>query len=241
MDEKLVCSYFAAVTREPIHWKNFVIEPHPLRVARNIFFGFSCPAHCGACCTQVSTLNKDGSHLEYLPTEPRASASREEIVVMNGKSIPIWVELMHEDKPSLFPLLNGHSTCKHLTEDARCSIYTERSFGCDLPILMVNHYNVSKTCGVEHNVLLNRKFGRHHLYPRVDGGKGTMCELQSITPESTEDCRRRLRRWKEWMDYFQISSWLDEIISWAASDPLPTEDLRLGWNNINTTTFGRLV
>src|SRR5271157_3957844 len=128
MDAKMVLSYFAAVTREEIRWKNFIIQPHPLRVSKNIFCGFTCPTHCGACCTQVSTLNLDGSHLEYLPTEVRARVSQEEIVIMNEKPVPIYVELMHSDAPSIFPMLHGHSTCRHLTEEARCGIYTERSF-----------------------------------------------------------------------------------------------------------------
>lgn len=220
MDSKMICSYFAAVTREEIRWQRHIIQPRPLIVSEMIFRGFTCPANCGACCTQVSAT-ADGNTLNYLPTD-QCSDTVQETVVLNEKEFLILTEDMRPTA-SLLPILERLYPCKHLTMDARCGIYQRRSLACDLPLLQVTQRKL-------HNTLSIRKFGRHHLYTQFDlKTKGAMCELLAITPESTEDTRRRLVRLKEWTDYFQLNTWLPEILEWAMRNPIPTERLCLGF------------
>lgn len=220
MDSKMICAYFGAVTKEEIRWEKYVITPKPLIVSEMVFRGFTCPANCGACCTQVSAT-VDGNTLNYLPHEECPGAVAEN-VLLNDRSFLIMTEGMRPTSHVL-PILEHHYPCKHLTLDARCGIYQRRSLACDLPLLQVTQKK-------NHNYISVRKFGRHHLYTQFDmKTKGAMCELLEITPESTQDTRRRLNRLKEWTDYFQLSTWLPEIIEWANREPIPTQRLCLGF------------
>lgn len=220
MDSKMICAYFAAVTREEIRWQQYVIQPRPLIVSEMIFRGFTCPANCGACCTQVSAT-VDGNTLNYLPTEPCADTLAE-TVRLNDKDFIIFTEDMRPTA-SMLPILDKLYPCKHLTMDARCGIYGQRSLACDLPLLQVTHRKA-------YNQMTIRKFGRHHLYTQFDmKTKGAMCELLEITPESTEDTRRRLTRLKQWTDYFGLDTHMEAILEWANRNPIPTERLCLGF------------
>ena len=238
MDDKIVCKYFGAVTREEIRWHDHVITPLPLIVSEMIFRGFTCPTNCGACCTQVATMQLEGGNtLDYLPTEERASISQVEMVEINGRSFPIYREDMHPLTTSLFPMLGAdRQCCRHLTAEGRCGIYQQRSLACDLPLLQVTQYRTSKLC----NMISIKKFGRGEGYSkktgqatgwkRIDGGRNTMCQLLEITSESTEDTRRRLRRLNEWTSYFRLHTWMPEILAWAEQEPIPTQRLCLGFN-----------
>ena len=225
MDAKIVCQYFGAVTKEEIRWHDHVITPKPLIVSEMIFRGFTCPANCGACCTQVASMHLEGGNtLDYLPSEERAAISEVEQVTINDKTFPIYREQMQpEEAPAILPVLNGRYPCKHLTLEARCGIYNSRSLACDLPLLQVTQRK-------QHNLLSIRKFGRHHLYTRFDmKTKGAMCELLEITPESIADTRRRMKRLNEWTNYFQFDTHMEAILEWVNRHPLPTTPLRLGF------------
>lgn len=216
----MICTYFAAVTREEIRWQEHIIQPRPLIISENIFKGFTCPSGCGACCTQVSAT-VDGNTLNYLPSEEHSNTT-DEVVRINDHDYIIKTEDMRPTS-SILPILDKLYPCKHLTLDARCGIYQRRSLACDLPLLQVTK---RKT----HNQLLIRKFGRHHLYTQFDmKTKGTMCELLEITPESIEDTRRRLRRLNDWTTYFNLNTWMPEILVWANQTPIPTKRLCLGF------------
>ena len=220
MDSKMICAYFGAVTREEIRWQKYTIQPKPLMVSEMIFRGFTCPANCGACCTQVSAT-VDGNTLNYLPSELHYDAVPETVII-NEKEYTVMTEDMRPTA-SLLPILERLYPCKHLTMDARCGIYDRRSLACDLPLLQVTQRKA-------YNLLSIRKFGRHHLYTQFDlKTKGAMCELLEITPESTEDTRRRLRRLNNWVNHFEIKSWMPEVLEWANRNPIPTERLCLGF------------
>lgn len=224
MDSKLITSYFAAITKEPIHFKNEVIHPRPLVVSKLIFRGFTCPESCGACCTQPTSTVNGGATLNYLPSEARALVSPlQEQVLLNNKYFTIFSEDM-TPPAQVLPILN-HSAfpCKYLSDTARCTIYADRSIACDLPLLQVTRRKL-------YNQLTIRKFGRHHLYKQFDlQTRGTKCELLGITPDSIIDTRRRLIRLYTWSSYFTLKSWMPEIINWSLGDISSLQDLRLGF------------
>lgn len=223
MDSKLITSYFAAVTKEQIRYNGEVIEPRPLVVSKLIFRGFTCPENCGACCTQP-TAAQDGNTLNYLPQEKRALNGYSEEVIFNDKSFVVYSENMApQTTSSVLPVLGTVFPCKHLTATARCGIYEDRSLACDLPLLQITRRK-------QYNQMSIRKFGRHHLYKQFDmKTRGTKCELLDITQASYDDTRRRLFRLWEWTKYFQLNTWLPEIMVWGCQVYPPTEDLKVGF------------
>lgn len=201
---KMLLVFFAAVTKEPITYEGATVHPKPLVVSPLIFRGFTCPTGCGACCGR--------STLDYIPGEPRPEEASERVVVVNGREVKMYSDLQ-TDHNSYF--------CRHLDTDARCNTYNTRPFSCDFALLNVNEYKT-------HYLLSCRKFGRHHLWKRIDDGRGTMCDMLPITDESIAATRRRLLRLQLWTDYFKINSRMQEINYWAAQDPYTSTHLRLG-------------
>src|SRR4051812_24468077 len=80
---KIVSSYFAAITREPLYYRGHVYTPKPLHVSPLIFRHYTCPETCGACCPRFELL--------YLPFEARPDTLHMEAftVDFNGQHYPM--------------------------------------------------------------------------------------------------------------------------------------------------------
>jgi hypothetical protein len=53
----------------------------------------------------------------------------------------------------------------------------------------------------------------------VDGRKGAQCKITSITEESVQDVIRKLKKLREWAEYFEIPTCLSTIIENAEKGP----------------------
>jgi len=208
--EKLFAAFFPAVSTEPITYNGYTAQVKPVIVSPDIFRGFTCPEQCGACCRRGT--------LDYLPFEDRpldqAPFHQERYVEVNGKKFKIISDLQ-TDHSNLF--------CRHLDSNTRCLIYQNRPFACDFPLFQTKEYDTYRWFGCT-------KFGRHKKWLRVDGQRGTKCDLLPITQESLQDARRRLGRLQQWIDYFGINNRMAQINTWANQDPPPTDHLRLGFS-----------
>lgn len=204
---KMIGVFFASITKEPITFAGTTLQPQPLVVSPNVFRGFTCPEGCGACCGRAT--------LDYIPGEPKPEFTEERMIEVNGRQIKIYSDMQMD---------NNNFFCRHLSDNtARCETYATRPFSCDFALLNINHYRT-------HYLLSCRKFGRHHLWKRIDGERGTLCEMLEINDQHIEDTRRRLARLATWIHYFQIDSWIDDVNKWAAQDPYKIkEPLRLGF------------
>lgn len=199
---KVIPSYFAAVNAEPFTFngklypvKTLVVSPHLLR-------GFTCPPGCGGCCPRFS--------LDYLPEplEEHPYPLEKRVIVVNGKSIHIWSD---EQKAR-----QGKHHCGNLRyDDGRCNIHGKQPFSCDFELIRFMH--PAEDDGRVR--MLTRLFGRGWRMLRVDGEKGALCTITHVEEASVEDALRKLKRLKQWMEYFQLPHRVDAIIRWAQSRP----------------------
>lgn len=181
--DKIVLSYFAAITSHPFVWRDEVVEPMALSWSSTLLRGFTCPAMCGGCCPTFS--------LDYLPDhiEPHPYPLEERIVQFDGREVTVY-----EDSQDA----NRGPRCQHLnSQDGRCGIHGRQPFSCDFELIRFsrhsNGWRVSE-----------RLFGRGPLMKRVDGGVGALCEITPADPETALDVARRLDRLTIWADYFGL-------------------------------------
>ena len=66
--------------------------------------------------------------------------------------------------------------------------------------------------------MLSKLYGRGWAFKRVDGERGAKCEMLPANPERINEVLRKLRRIKQWIEYFELDSWIDKIIAWAETD-----------------------
>lgn len=202
--DKIVGGYFAALTKQPFEFKGKIFTPKPLVITPLLLRGFTCPAHCGACCARVT--------LDYLPTEKQPELLSPRTVQFNRQAFTIFSDLQDDrDAPK----------CRHLRyEDGRCNIHEKHPMLCDVELIKFIHYE-------ERAVLLSKLYGRGWALTRVTGDKGAQCSMLPVTPETIADVVRKLQRIREWCIYFQLDSWIDDIIAWVKNYPSETAMLRL--------------
>lgn len=228
--DKIVGTYFAAVTRTPFEYKNKAYFPHNLRVSPGIFRGYTCPANCGACCHRFS--------LDYLPSEPRPSGVErftERTVQFNGKNFVICTDTQedHEDHHCVHVNKIGGVQKYDPTKDlGRCQIHGEHPFTCDFELLRFSHH--TNEAPDRPNYLNQRLYGRGWAMTKVTGEKRAACEMITGNETWKHDTLRRLIRLKNWADYFEVDHCLNEIIGWVYSGP-HEESLTI----MNTTVGGR--
>lgn len=216
--DKIVESYFKAITRAPFVYKDKTYWPHDLRVSPGTFRGYTCPANCGACCHRFS--------LDYLPSEPRPGPLPgvpdrfvERRVRFNGKEFGLYSDTQedHTDRHCInVNKRDGPQEYDSALDPGRCQIHGVHPFTCDFELLRFSHAveNLDRP-----NYLNQRLYGRGWAMTRVDGQKKAMCEM--ITGDTTwkADTQRRLGRLMHWADYFELDHCLLEIIGWVATGP----------------------
>ena len=212
--DKVIQSYFAAVTASTFTFKGVTYDPRPLRISPLVFRGFTCPADCGACCRRVT--------LDYLPDEPKphhSVAFVERQIEFDGRQVPIWSFMQDADK--------GYHCEQLRMVDGRCSIHGTHPFPCDFELSRFWQYREPKYA----NLFISKLHERGHTMRRVTGEMRGLCEMTDATKETTQDLVRKLRRLKQWCEHFGlIKTYLDDIIYWCESGP-HDEKLVLGEHN----------
>jgi Fe-S-cluster containining protein len=196
--DKVVQSYFSAITRSTFTYKGKNYEPKNLVVSPLLFRGYTCPEHCGGCCPRFS--------LDYIENEPphpnNTVVSRK--VILNNQEIEVWsdMQLDHE---------NHH--CRNLIkENGRCGIHGQQPFSCDFELIRFIHQPE-----LDRVILTQKLFGRGWAMLRTDEERGARCEMTPITKETVMDVVRKLERLKNWAEYFKLDHCLDSVIRWAKS------------------------
>lgn len=198
--EKIVTTYFSAITRKPFTYKGQVYNPKLLVASPLLFRGYTCPPDCGGCCPRFS--------LDYLPTENSPftlKVHRREIELqINGST---WRSEVYSD------LQDDHEDhhCRNLRkEDGRCDVHGRQPFSCDFELIRFIHYP-------DKTVITQKLFGRGWAFLRTDGQRGARCDITPITRDTIEDAVRKLKRLKQWAEHFHIVHCLDSVIKWAES------------------------
>lgn len=204
---KVVTQYFAAVTKEPFTYQGKSFEPKNLRVSPGIFTRtMVCVADCGGCCKKLTVdfLPGEDLHVDF-----RKHAKKHEFE-FNGKTI-----FVNRDDQSE----NGGYFCRYLNHDnARCGIHGQHPFSCDFELLRFSMMSAP----ARPNQLTHRPFGRGWNMRLVDESRGALCEWNDAPegdPAHQADVVRKLKRLKDWTDYFGIETCLPEIIEWVETGP----------------------
>jgi hypothetical protein len=189
--DKVVTSYFAAVTAVPFTYNSVRFEPKPLLVSPLLLRGYTCPSMCGGCCPRFS--------LDYLPNEMPAPATRERSVRFDGREFLLQSDMQFENR--------GHF-CQHLDRTGRCGIYNRRPFSCDFELIRCCHYR-------DKVVMTQKLFGRGWAMKRIDGLRGARCGMTPATDETVQEVARKLRRLDDWAKHFELETRLPPIIRWV--------------------------
>lgn len=88
--DKIVTSYFVAVTKEDFVFKEKLHKAKSLKVSPLLLRGFICPENCAGCCPVFS--------LDYLPTEQTPYQLNVREIEFNGKSIAIFLTCKRIEK-----------------------------------------------------------------------------------------------------------------------------------------------
>lgn len=208
--DKIVGRYFATVARSPFTFKGKVNHPKRLKVSPLLLRGYTCPEGCGGCCFKFS--------LDYLPSEKKPIGVVKRMVEFDGRSIEIWTDWQES---------NQDTRCKHLQrEDGRCGIHAFNPFSCDFELIR----SLQSGDDDRPNVLTQKLFGRGWSFPRVDGGKGALCKMVDVSPESVAEVVRKLKRLKKWADHFGVDTWVDNLIEVVESGTLARRNKAIEYN-----------
>lgn len=190
--DKICSRYFAAVAKRSFVWKGITYRPKTLKVSPMLLRDYTCPANCGGCCFRFS--------LDYLPSESKPPGAKKRHVEFDGRQVEIWTDGQEG---------NETNRCQHLQrETGRCGIYERRPFTCDFELIRTLHSEDPDRA----DVLTQKLFGRGWSYPRVDGGKGALCEMTPVSEKSVAEVVRKLKRLLEWTDHFKLETWVDDIL-----------------------------
>jgi hypothetical protein len=195
--DKIVGIYIAGVCREEFEFRGQRFRPRPLRVSPLLFRGYTCPASCGGCCPKFS--------LDYLPTEkiPLGTSPRKEN--FNNTSIEIRSDFQSGNQ--------GHF-CKYLDfQTGRCQNYETRPFSCDFELI---RFIVPKEGPIH---LTQKLFGRGWAMKRVDGGRGSLCQMTNSSASSKMEVARKLARLQQWAEHFSIETCLETVLEWVEAGP----------------------
>lgn len=192
--EKIITRYFVSVSRKYFEYKGKVYEPKPLIMTKSLVRDYTCPEGCGACCKAYS--------LDWLPSEKRPDGYQAEVrdIELNGKKYPMYSDTQKE---------RVGDYCRNLNLDnGRCMIHDAHALGCDFELIRF-------IVGAEQNYLRTSLFGRGWNMMRVDGSKGSKCDIVPATEKTLVNILRKLDRLKLWTDYFELDTHLPDIIDWV--------------------------
>ena len=202
--DKIVTSYFVVMATESFVYHDKIYQPRPLLVSSLLFRNLGCPAGCGACCKRYS--------LDYLPDEPRPEGMKPRTIHFNNKEITVYSDLQ-TDNTSIF--------CRHLDQsNGRCGIHEIHPFPCDFEIIRAFVYQDSES---PHR-LSTQKPGRSWNLMRIDGERGSKCEIHEGFDQAKTDVTRKLKRLKSWCDHFELKNRTEDVLKWIANlDCVPGE------------------
>lgn len=195
--DKIVTRYFKVVTKEPFSYKGVIYSDKPLKLSPTLLRGYTCPPHCAGCCPRFS--------LDYLPHEYHPYPLEKRYITFNNREIEIYSDRQTDHN-------NYH--CRNVRHsDGRCIIHGKQPFSCDFELIRPMLYQDNN----RPDVLTQRLFGRYWNMKRIDGERGTLCQMTDVTNESINDVIRRLQLLQEWCYHFGLlNTKINEIIDWCS-------------------------
>jgi hypothetical protein len=181
--DKIVSTYFYAVTNEPFEYKGKTYQPKSLTISPLLLRGFTCPEMCAGCCPRFS--------LDYLPGSQMPYELERRLVSFNGTMIEIFSDLQ---------LDNTSYHCINVDKKGRCSIHGKQPFSCDFELIRFLIFS-DETAP---NHLVQKLFGRGFSMMRIGGERGALCKMTPATKESINEVVRKLRLLEKWCLHFGL-------------------------------------
>lgn len=196
--DKIITSYVNVVNTEPFTYNNCNFIVKPLHVSPLLLRDTICPAHCGACCSKFS--------LDWIPSEKRPDSSLivERYITINNKEKLMYSIIQPPAKNA------SEYHCMFVNPEGRCMIHGVHPFSCDFELIRPMHH-------AHKNLLLTKLYGRCWNLLKVNGERRGLCKITEINETGKQEVIRKLKRLKEWCDYFEINTKIDTIIEWANS------------------------
>lgn len=187
--DKIFC-YIQSIVKGEVKIGNFTFKEKKIEVSPLILREIECIRHCGACCSTTFTL-------DYLPDEDKL----ENCIEREAYGKKVWT--VYPDK--------GQKGCKYLSkENGDCLVHTCRPFTCDFEMLRFKQYVH------ENKVLIGTfPFGRCWALTQYNGTKGGICKKKGYSKEYKEDVIRKLYRLKDWIDYYEVPTYIQELIDYV--------------------------
>ncbi len=203
--EKIIDTYFAAVTKTEFVWNGTRFTPRPLKLFPSLANEHVCPENCGACCGQFT--------LDYINGERDSTGLQERIIQLNGHDIKIWTDEQL-----------GSERCKYLRmEDGRCYIHGVHPFSCDFECLRFEVGQVRN-----YNELKQGHYKRGWQLAQVDGTKNVKCKFLPASTEGAQESIRKLKRLEDWTNHFHLTdTYIPEIITYVENWELLDEPIFL--------------
>lgn len=201
--EKIIGSYFTSVNAVPFEYKGKVHPVPKLRVSPLLLRSATCPENCGGCCGPYT--------LDYIPSEhPPEGFAEERMIKFNGYEVAVRTISQPTE------LTQPQNKCRFLNlSNGRCGIHTNHAFSCDFELIRFIKREPSEKQPYPSANLTSQMYGRGWAMKRVDGTRGHSCEMIPANPETGLDVLRKLKRLKEWTDYFGLATRLPRIIDWV--------------------------
>lgn len=192
--DKIITTYFACLTEKEFSYEGKIYTPKRLVVSENIFRKFLCPKDCGGCCKNYT--------MDWLPDEkPDMEHVKERKLILNNQEFPVFSDIQDG--------ITGYY-CRYVEEEhGRCTIHTKRAMSCDFEPLRFKIHPDGPA-----NYFGSYPYGRGWAMKRVDGVRGARCMFAHSSDASRRDVLRKLRRLREWTDYFKLETKLPKIIDY---------------------------
>ncbi len=197
---KIIFTYFAAISKVPFDVSGTIITPKPLKVSPTLARKHVCGTGCGGCCLKLS--------LDYIKEEKERLGPpgvKWRTVEFNKKPIRVWTD---------FQRYNTGDRCRYLSlETGLCDNYLTRAFSCDFELI---RFYMGKTN--KFNLLGQGPYGRKWQLTRFDGGEVNQCKFKTPHKDYVAETIQKLGRLKQWADYFGLTeTWVPEIIDFLES------------------------
>lgn len=202
--DKIIRNYYAAVTMKAYSYKGKLITPSALAIYPSIAAEVPCHKGCGACCIRFS--------LDYIPGEKHPNSVVEREIEFNGKKYTILSDMQEDD---------SRKYCKYLGKNASCLIHSKRPFSCDFELLKAfptrRFSRILCTPFERAHRMIRLQY--HHLRPTFPKGVvprefRPLCKAGVPTQHGAEETIRKLKRLKEWTDYFDLETYLPGILEY---------------------------
>ena len=187
---KIFECYIIPLIKKSITYRNKVYKPlDKIIISPTIFRKIICNKNCGACCLKYT--------MDFLPHErkPKIKLTKR---IFENKEIHTFYS---SDKNKIY--------CDLLdTKTGLCSIHSLKPFSCDFEFVRFKYFK-SKNCVY----IGNYTYGRAWNMRKINGERGALCESTRIhSEENKKEILRKFKRLKEYIDYFEVDTYINEII-----------------------------